>query len=338
MKNRFTNCDARKVRSKSGVLFRRGFTLVEILIVMGVIAVLGAIMVGVLRGRSEGARRSQCDMKVKAIALALDAFRQETGRYPQKLSGLRDKKYLDADDALRCPSDRRTNGSYEEYYVPRAPRDSSELPVLVCPFHEAGNHGQQAFVGRYTSQLATSPATLVSMRRAWIEHPDGKGEISAIAGMELRGGDRIRTDADGEAIIRFVDGSTATVGRNSNITVLQSFLDGQQSAPLYTLVRQTLGNVTYRIHTGSKFDVVTPTATAGARGTEFDISVDSQGNTKFTLKSGKAVLTTVKRTAWAPLGQPVNIVQGLLDLTGLPGLLPGLPLVPGLPGLPGLPG
>lgn len=298
---------------------RRGFTLLEIVVVIGVIAVLAAIVLGWFGQSREGARRVQCDVRLKAIALGLDAFRQEHGRFPTQLAKLRDDGYLTEPDALRCPSDvLESSTGYEPFYAIRAPRDSSELPILVCPMHEAtGNHGAQAFVGRYTTHSKASPAVLEAAGGATVQRPGQTEAVAATANMPLRGGDRIR----GSATIRFADGSTAVLQSGSDVTVLQSFIDGHAKAPLYTLVRQTLGDVTYRVRTGSKFDVVTPTATAGAHGTEFRIVVNggSTGSTRLFVIEGKVSLATVKKTGFAPLGQWID-VNLLGDILG--GLLP----------------
>src|SRR5690606_10755575 len=109
---------------------------------------------------------------------------------------------------------------------------------------------------------------------ATIERP-GKNPIAARAGMTLRGGDIIRTSNGGSASVLFADGSISDLRGDSEITLLQSFLAGQSHAPLYTLIRQQAGDVAYRIHHGSKFDVTTPTATAGALGTAFEIKENS---------------------------------------------------------------
>ena len=300
---------------------RRGFTLLEILVVISIIALLSAVLMGFIgRGRAT-AHRAQCDVKLKGIALALDAYRSQHGQYPKDLDLLVTEKYLPNEDALKCPSDARPNGSYSEYYVKRAPRDDASLPVLVCPLHEnTGEYGAQAFLGRYTEAFTTKPAVLTSANDARIERPDGKGEFAVAGGTELHGGDRIRTGGAGAALITFADGSTAALSGNSDVTVLQSFLDGRDDAPLYTLIKQTLGEAMYNVHHGSKFDVSTPTATAGARGTQFKITVVASGDMTFHLYSGKVVLTTVERSAWAPVGQDVGILTTVLNLLGLPGL------------------
>src|SRR6476661_1596422 len=74
----------------------RGFTLLQIVVVLCIIAILSSILLGVVgRGRS-AARRAECDAHLKEIAMALDTYRQENGQYPAQLSELVTKKYLPA--------------------------------------------------------------------------------------------------------------------------------------------------------------------------------------------------------------------------------------------------
>jgi type II secretory pathway pseudopilin PulG len=288
----------------------------QIIIVIAVIALLAAVMMPTLGRSREAAKRAQCDMRLKTIALALDAYRQEHGRYPKHLQELRDAHYIQDPDALRCPDDPRpaNEGSYDDYYVLRSARDANELPILVCPFHEETGGGAQAYKGRYTTQLAARPAHIINARDVTVQRP-GKSPIAASAGMAVRGGDRITTGGSGGAVIEFSDGSRASLEGGADLTVLQSFVLTNAGAPLYTIVRQTLGQVTYTVNHGSPFDVATPTATAGARGTEFTVTVNPDGTTDVVVTSGKVLFTTLDSTVPAPLNKTVKgLLNGLINI------------------------
>jgi general secretion pathway protein G len=309
---------ATRTQFRTQALRRNGFTLLQLTTVMAVIAILASVMLGAFGHSREVAIRSQCDTRIKAITMALDAFRQESGHYPASLQELVTKKYLTDTNMLRCPSDPRPNGSYNDFYIARASRDSDELPILVCPLcSDDSNVGVQAFKGRYTKQFETRPASLTQASGTTITRP-GKAPIVGKAGMLLRGGDSILTSSGGSALVTFADGSESQIGSGSEITVLQSFVAGHTHAPLYTIIRQKAGDIVYRVHHGSKFDVATPTATAGALGTEFRIRKAANGNWSLKVLQSKVYCSINNNTdIYTPSNNGTTAVRTLSnDLTG----------------------
>ncbi|PQV63428.1 FecR family protein [Abditibacterium utsteinense] len=292
---------------------RNGFTLLQLLIVVGLLALLSAILIGQFgRGRAS-VRRVECDVHLKEISLAMETFRQETGHMPASLMELKDKGYVSL-DTLRCPADPdlsahsndATYSSYSNYYVIREPQDSNNLPVAVCPFHEKeGAHGAQAFKGGYSKQFATRPASLASgfSSSVVITRPgDGVLKPSPSQRFELRGGDHIQANG-GTATIQFTDGSTASLESGADLTVMQSYVNQQRGGALYTLVRQVAGKINYYVEPGNNFDVATPTATAGALGTKFTIEMKPSANvaatqldTVLTVQLHAVALSTLDRT------------------------------------------
>lgn len=76
---------------------RTGFTLLEILIVAGLLALLAAFVVPQLFGRGEKARLKLAEAAIGSsgpIATAIDNFRLDLGRYPDELEEL----YEEPDD------------------------------------------------------------------------------------------------------------------------------------------------------------------------------------------------------------------------------------------------
>jgi prepilin-type N-terminal cleavage/methylation domain-containing protein/prepilin-type processing-associated H-X9-DG protein len=61
---------------------RRGVTLVEILVVVGLIAVLAGILLPSLQAARESVRRTSCSNNLRQLGLALAAYESATGRYP----------------------------------------------------------------------------------------------------------------------------------------------------------------------------------------------------------------------------------------------------------------
>lgn len=78
----------------------KGFTLVELLIVIVVIAILAAISVVAYNGIQERARDAQRNQDIKTIAKALEMYYLDQGRYPTSNCG------------LSCPTPKKIGNSW----------------------------------------------------------------------------------------------------------------------------------------------------------------------------------------------------------------------------------
>ena len=72
----------------SGRIFRRAFTLVEMLLVVTIIGILAALVIPKIVGRSEQARATAAHADLSSIKTALDAFEVDNGFYPKSIQDL----------------------------------------------------------------------------------------------------------------------------------------------------------------------------------------------------------------------------------------------------------
>ncbi len=105
---------------------KRGFTLVEMLVVISIIVVLAAILFPVFGTARESARRTKCMSNLSQLGLALSQFRQDNGSYPpppyysesdhQYKGGFSAlyPDYIDDKSLFLCPDDRAIDGIVQE--------------------------------------------------------------------------------------------------------------------------------------------------------------------------------------------------------------------------------
>jgi general secretion pathway protein G len=90
----------------------RGFTLVELMIVVVILGLLATIIMPRMLGRPEQARRMKAKVEIRNIESALALFKTDTGRFPTTSEGL---------DAL--VSNPGIRGYDSEGYLDRVPLD-----------------------------------------------------------------------------------------------------------------------------------------------------------------------------------------------------------------------
>lgn len=65
----------------------RGFTLVEVLLVIAIIGVLATVMVVTIGGQGENAKKKLADILVKKVAAKVEQYASDMGSYPTESEG-----------------------------------------------------------------------------------------------------------------------------------------------------------------------------------------------------------------------------------------------------------
>lgn len=68
---------------------RRGFSLIEVLVVITIIAGLAALLARNVMGSAEEAKIQQCEIQIKQLMDGLQTFKLREGRWPKKSEGLK---------------------------------------------------------------------------------------------------------------------------------------------------------------------------------------------------------------------------------------------------------
>lgn len=95
----------------------RGFTLVELLLVMVILAVLAAIVIPKFAGRSEESRITAAQTQIAQFGTMLDMYETDNGSYPTTQQGL----YALREKPTTAPEPRKWNGPYIKGEVPADP-------------------------------------------------------------------------------------------------------------------------------------------------------------------------------------------------------------------------
>ncbi len=110
---------------------QKGFTLIEILVVVFIIGLLATIILPKIMGRQEEAQRTKAMADIKNIQTALDLFKLDNGFYPSTEQGL--EALVKRPETGRIPERWKEGG-----YLNKTPKDPWGKPyVYLSP----GSHG-----------------------------------------------------------------------------------------------------------------------------------------------------------------------------------------------------
>lgn len=86
----------------SGVLRTRGFTVMEVLVALGIVAILAAMMIPAVKARLDAAEAAAITDNLRAVRTAVLAYRDNVNRYPRYLTQLQGKPSITIGDVDLC--------------------------------------------------------------------------------------------------------------------------------------------------------------------------------------------------------------------------------------------
>ncbi|MGI4814687.1 MAG: type II secretion system major pseudopilin GspG [Janthinobacterium lividum] len=110
----------------------RGFTLIEIMVVIAIIGILAALIVPKIMSRPDQARRVAATQDIATVMQALKLYRLDNGRYPTTEQGLR--ALIERPTADPVPNNWKDGG-----YLERLPNDPWGNPYQYL---NPGVHGE----------------------------------------------------------------------------------------------------------------------------------------------------------------------------------------------------
>lgn len=76
------------VRKRHGLAAEEGYTLTEMLVVIGIISLIAAVLTPALIGQMAHARIKAAQLQLNTVAAEVESFRNDVGRYPSESEGL----------------------------------------------------------------------------------------------------------------------------------------------------------------------------------------------------------------------------------------------------------
>ena len=135
-------------------------------------------------------------------------------------------------------------------------------------------------------------------------------------GSELLEGDRVRTTADGHALITFADGSTASLDPDTELAILEVRLDGARSITLEQFSGRLWNDVADDDRAGAGYVVRTPDAVIVVQGTIFESAI-TNGETSVSTAEGLVSVTAGTRRIDVQPGEIVRAGRASVSVTRL---------------------
>jgi prepilin-type N-terminal cleavage/methylation domain-containing protein/prepilin-type processing-associated H-X9-DG protein len=121
---------------------RTGFTIIELLVVLAIIAVLCALLMPAVQSARESARRTQCQSNLKQLGVALHNFESANGHFPNL--GF-------CDSLLPFLGQQLVADFLKVTHFADARVSAIQIPMYVCPSDPAPAGGVMNYSGNFTT-------------------------------------------------------------------------------------------------------------------------------------------------------------------------------------------
>jgi hypothetical protein len=171
------------------------------------------------------------------------------------------------------------------------------MMILVCV---------TALIWSGAAQAAAEKAVVMKVSGTVDAMAPGAGWVKAVIGAQLPEGTKVRTGKDGEVFLRWSGENVIKIKALSIVELTKMQTDGNVSKSLIGLSQ---GNVFSKVKKfddkNSSFEVKTPTAVAGVRGTGFDASFTPGQPTVFAVTEGTIVVEAG--------GAAIEVTEGMMS-------------------------
>lgn len=110
-------------------LNNRGFTLIELMVVIVILGILAGLIVPRIMSRPEEARQAKARIQIESLETAIKLYKLDNGSYPSTEQGL--QALVEPPAVGTLPGKWREGGYLEKGKVPKDPWDNEY--VYLCP-------------------------------------------------------------------------------------------------------------------------------------------------------------------------------------------------------------